>query len=109
MRKKWMIMICLLSALAMQAQTVEKQIRKGNRQYRKGNYTEAEVQYRKVLEDKPTCADAQFNLGDALYQQENYKDAFDAFQKVLELTPDVKLKSQAVFNMGNCLLEQGRY
>lgn len=104
-----MIMICLLSVLTMQAQTVEKQIRKGNRQYRKGNYTEAEVQYRKVLEDKPTCADAQFNLGDALYKQENYKDAFDAFQKVLELTPDVKLKSKAVFNMGNCLLEQGKY
>ena len=104
-----MIVICLLSALTMQAQTVEKQIRKGNRQYRKGNYTEAEVQYRKVLEDKPTCADAQFNLGDALYKQENYKDAFDAFQKVLELTPDAKLKSQAVFNMGNCLLEQGKY
>ena len=58
MRKKLMIMICLLTVLSMQAQTVEKQIRKGNRQYRKGNYTEAEVQYRKVLEDKPICADA---------------------------------------------------
>ena len=109
MSKKLIIVICLLSVLSMQAQTVEKQIRKGNRQYRKGNYTEAEVQYRKVLEDKPTCADAQFNLGDALYKQENYKDAFDAFQKVLELTPDAKLKSQAVFNMGNCLLEQDKY
>ena len=104
-----MVLICLLSVMTIQAQTVEQQIRKGNRQYRKGNYTEAEVQYRKVLEDKPTCADAQFNLGDALYKQENYKDAFDAFQKVLELTPDAKLKSKAVFNMGNCLLEQGKY
>lgn len=109
MSKRLMIVICLLAALTMQAQTVEKQIRKGNRQYRKGNYTEAEVRYRKVLDDKPTNTDAQFNLGDALYKQENYTAAFEAFQKVIEMTPDAKLKSKAVFNMGNCLLEQGKY
>lgn len=109
MSKRLMIVICLLAALTVQAQTVEKQIRKGNRQYRKGNYTEAEVRYRKVLDDKPNNTDAQFNLGDALYKQENYTAAFEAFQKVIEMTPDAKLKSKAVFNMGNCLLEQGKY
>lgn len=102
-------MMFLLSALTLQAQTVEKQIRKGNRQYRRGNYTEAEVKYRKVLEDKPNNTDAQFNLGDALYKQENYDAAISAFQKVVEMTPDTKLKSKAVYNMGNCLLEQGKY
>ena len=109
MYKRLILIMLLIATLGLEAQTVEKQIRKGNRQYRKGNYTEAEVQYRKVLEDKPTVADAQFNLGDALYKQENYQDAMEAFQKVLELSPDAKLKSKAVFNMGNCLLEQGRY
>ncbi len=102
-------MFLVLATLGLQAQTVEKQIRKGNRQYRRGDYTEAEVNYRKALEASPTNAEAQFNLGDALYQQENYKDAVEAFQKVLELTPDAKLKSKAVFNMGNCMLEQGKY
>ena len=57
----------------------------------------------------PSNADAWFNLGDALYQQENYQAAMDAFQKVVELTPDAKLKSKALFNMGNCLLTQGRF
>ena len=109
MNKRLIIIMLLFSALTLQAQTVEKQIRKGNRQYRKGNYAEAEVQYRKILEDKPNNTDAQFNLGDALYKQENYKDAISAFQKVVELTPDAKLKSKAVYNMGNCLLEQGKY
>ncbi len=102
-------MVLMLAALSLQAQTVERQIRKGNRQYNKGNYTEAEVQYRKVLESTPNHAEAQFNLGDALYQEENYEDAMEAFQKVLELSPDAKLKSKAVFNMGNCLLVQGKY
>lgn len=99
----------LLVVVTLQGQTVEKQIRKGNRQYRKGDFAEAEVQYRKGLDVKPTSAEAQFNLGDALYQQENYQAALEAFQKVLEMTPDVKLKSQAVFNMGNCLLAQDKY
>ena len=109
MNKRFLIVILLLAATMLQAQNIDKQIRKGNRQYRKGNYTEAETQYRKVLDAKPTSADAQFNLGDALYKQENYQGAFEAFQKVVELTPDAKLKSKAVFNMGNCLLEQGKY
>lgn len=106
---RFVLAIFLLAAVGLQAQTVEKQIRRGNRQYHKGDYTEAEASYRKVLEASPTNADAQFNLGDALFMQDNYQDAFDAFQKVLEISPDAKLKSKAVFNMGNCLLVQGRY
>ena len=109
MNRMRLIGLFLLAVVTLQAQTVEKQIRKGNRQYKKGDFTEAEVQYRKALETMPTSADAQFNLGDALYQQENYKDATEAFQKVVEMTPDAKLKSKAVYNMGNCLLAQEKY
>lgn len=109
MNKRFVLMLLLLTAMTVQAQSIEKQIRKGNRQYRKGDYAEAEVKYRKALEDQPNSADAQFNLGDALYQQENYDAAFEAFQKVVDMTPDAKLKSKAVFNMGNCLLQQEKY
>ena len=104
-----LLLALMLSVLAMPAQTVEKQIRKGNRQYHRNNFTEAEVLFRKALEAKPTSAEAQFNLGDALYKQEHWQEAMEAFQKVLDITPDAKLKSKATFNMGNCLLEQGKY
>lgn len=95
--------------LSASAQSDEKLIRKGNRQYKKQNFTEAEVNYKKALEVRPNNANAQFNLGDALFAQENYDAAFEAFQKVVEMSPDAKLKSDAVFNMGNCLLAQNRY
>ena len=49
MNKRILLLTLLLSVMTMQGQTVEKQIRKGNRQYRKSNYTEAEVMYRKAL------------------------------------------------------------
>ena len=109
MYKKLILIILTFSMTCLQAQSLEKQIRRGNRQYRKGNYTEAEAKFREALDNKPTSADAQFNLGDALYQQENYQGAMEAFQKVLEITPDTRLKSKAVFNMGNCLLAQDKY
>ena len=102
------ILLCLFFASAS-AQTDEKLIRKGNRDYNRGNYTEAEVNYKKALEVRPNNANAQFNLGDALFKQENYEEAYAAFQKVVEMSPDAKLKSKAVFNMGNCLLAQDKF
>ncbi|MCF0200632.1 MAG: tetratricopeptide repeat protein, partial [Bacteroidales bacterium] len=107
--KNILTLTLLLVAFSASAQTDEKLIRKGNRDYHRGDYTEAEVKYRKALETRANNAKAQFNLGDALYMQENYDGAFAAFQQVLEMTPDIKLKSNAVFNMGNCLLAQGKY
>lgn len=107
---KYIVALSLLVvALSATAQTDVKLLRKGNRQYRKGRYTEAEVQYRKALEARPNNANAQFNLADALFGQEEYDAAYSAFEKVIEMTPDAKLKSNAVFNMGNCLLAQDKY
>lgn len=101
--------VLLFLFVSVSAQTDEKLVRKGNRKYRKSDFVEAEVNYKKALEARPNNANAQFNLGDALFKQENYDAAFEAFQKVVEMSPDAKLKSKAVFNMGNCLLAQNRY
>ena len=107
---KYLIAVVLvMSFVSVSAQTDEKLIRKGNRFYKRGNYTEAEIQYKKALDARPNNAHAQFNVGDALFAQENYDAAYEAFQKVVEMSPDAKLKSNAVFNMGNCLLAQGKF
>ncbi len=107
---KYLITIVLVFVfVSASAQSDEKLIRKGNRQYKKQNFTEAEVNYKKALEVRPNNANAQFNLGDALFAQQNYDAAYEAFQKVVEMSPDAKLKSNAVFNMGNCLLAQNKY
>lgn len=108
--RNYLVSFILLSmVMSVSAQTDEKLIRKGNRQYKRSNYTEAEVNYKKALEARPNNANAQFNLGDALFAQENYDGAYEAFQKVVDMSPDAKLKSNAVFNMGNCLLAQDKF
>ena len=103
------IIVFLSSALTLSAQSDEKAIRKGNRNYKSGNYEEAIAKYREALEIRPNNAKAQFNLGDVYYTKQSYDTAYAEFQKVLELSPDAKLKSDAVYNMGNCLLAQDKY
>ena len=103
------IIVFLSSAFTVSAQSDEKAIRKGNRNYKSGNYEQAISHYRKALDIRPNNAKAQFNLGDAYYAKQSYDTAYNEFQKVVEMSPDAKLKSDAVFNMGNCLLAQNKY
>ena len=107
---RYLIIIAFLtSVLTVSAQSDEKAIRRGNRNYRRGNYEQAITRYREALEIRPNNAKAQFNLGDAYYAKQSYDTAYAEFQKVLDLSPDAKLKSDAVYNMGNCLLAQDKY
>ena len=103
------IIVFLTSALTLSAQSDEKAIRKGNRNYKSGNYEEAITKYREALDIRPNNAKAQFNLGDVYYAKQSYDTAYAEFEKVLELSPDAKLKSDAAYNMGNCLLAQHKY
>lgn len=107
---KYLIVIVFLSSvLAVSAQNDEKAIRKGNRQYKKANFVEAIAKYKEVIELSPNNTKARFNLGDAYFGLQQYDSAYAAFEKVVEMSPDAKLKSDAVFNMGNCLLAQNKY
>ncbi len=107
--KYLIIIVFLFSSLAVLAQSDEKAIRKGNRNYKSANYEQAIAYYKKALEIRPNNAKAQFNLGDVYYAKQSYDTAYTEFQKVLDLSPDAKLKSNAVYNMGNCLLAQNKY
>ena len=107
---KYLILVLFLaSALTVSAQSDEKTIRRGNRNYKSGNYDQAIARYREALEIRPNNAKAQFNLGDAYYAKQSYDTAYIEFQKVVEMSPDAKLKSDAVYNMGNCLLVQDKF
>ena len=103
--------ICILFAsiwLSSKAQTDKGLIRHGNKEYKNGNYSEAEVNYRKSL-DKEYSPKAQFNLGDALYEQKNYEDAAKAFSGVTERNTSKEIEADAYYNLGNTLMAQEKY
>ena len=109
LRKYLIVIVLLVSVISASAQSDEKQIRKGNRNYNRANYAEAIADYGKALEIRPNNAKAQFNLADVYFAKQSYDTAYTEFQKVLEMSPDAKLKSSAAYNMGNCLLAQDKF
>ena len=84
--------VIMLICLTTNAQTDKGLIRHGNNEFKNGNFSEAEVNYRKSL-DKEYNPKAQFNLGDALYEQKNYEDAQ---KKILEFMHNHALKNEVV-------------
>ena len=65
----------LLACLSVSAQVDKRDVRRGNRQFRRGEYKEADISYRKALVKDSTSFAANYNLANTLYRQENPQDA----------------------------------
>ncbi len=104
--KRFLLIIGLLSAMCgVYAQQEGADVRTGNKLYEDGKFTEAEVEYRKGLQKKPTSFEANFNLGNALFRQEKYEEAMKYYGNAAAQTPDDKAKLAAAYhNIGNSLL-----
>lgn len=91
------------------AQSVRSLVNGGNSQYKKENYTEAEVDYRKALGKEPGLIEGHFNLGNALYKQKKFDESNREFDSALRGTEDAKTKAEAYYNLGNSLLKAQNY
>lgn len=104
--------IILFAQASLFAQKESSDVRHGNKQYRKQNYTEAEVNYRRGLEANKNSYEAHYNLGDALFKQDKYADAqaeFETAAKILDKRDDKTRYSKAMHNIGNCAFAQQQY
>ncbi|MBR2285477.1 MAG: tetratricopeptide repeat protein [Paludibacteraceae bacterium] len=111
--KVYSILVLLIAfSSAAFAQKESSDVRKGNKQYRNQNYTEAEVNYRRGLEANKNSYEAHYNLGDALFKQDKYADAqveFETAAKILDKQEDKTRYSKAMHNIGNCAFAQQQY
>ena len=69
--------VFLLAALGASAQNMPErsEVRRGNRQYNKGNYEKSIERYERALEAAPESFEATYNLGNALYKAERFDKA----------------------------------
>jgi len=109
MRQFTIIIFLICSASAGFSQNEVKLIRKGNSQFKKGDFKEAEINYRKSLELNNNSIKGEFNLGDALYSQKNYDESAQVFDRIREKITDNGQKSDVYHNLGNSLLESDKY
>ncbi len=110
--KKFVVVLLLIS-LASHIALAQKEyrfIRKGNKNFEKEKYNDAEILYRKALEKDQSSVPARFNLGNALYREKNFQEAASAWSS-LSNRIDLKPEQQAAIwhNTGNAFLQSQNY
>ena len=109
--KKYILLMLLLPFAAVSAwsQVDRQDVRKGNRDYRKENWREAEIDYRKALVKDSMSVAATYNLASTLYREGDPAQA----QKVLEGRKDVAATSADAadyfYNLGDMALANKDY
>lgn len=68
--------------LTASAQVDRHDVRAGNRKFRKDNWKEADISYRKALVKDSTSVAANYNLANTLYRQENYDESEKLMKKI---------------------------
>ena len=118
MNRILVILIALFCITQLRAQQEGPDLRRGNKEYKHENYTEAEVNYRRGLDKNNDSFEGHFNLGDALFRQEKYPEALEQYQKAESLLKgDDKTRKAELdrrlaatyHNMGNALYAQQQY
>ena len=99
-RKVAATILLMLVAMSGMAQTDRQYVRQGNKQYRAGDFANAEVSYRKAIEKNPRNPQAAYNLGNALMAQKKDSAAIEQFQNAAKLETNPMRKYRAFHNMG---------
>jgi Ca-activated chloride channel family protein len=99
-RKAVMLMLLLLTVIGAQAQSDRQYVRQGNKQFRLGNYAEAEVRYRKAVEKNERNPQANYNLGNALLAQRKDSSSVSQLEMAAKLETAPIRKAQAYHNIG---------
>ena len=112
MKRLMILILALASAVTVSAQTDRKEVRAGNKAFRKGDFRKSEIDYRRaVLKDSLSVA-AQYNLASSLYRQDDYEGAQKALSSIAETVSGIEAagtKADFYFNQGDVALAQKDY
>ena len=100
------MMLLLLVAISAAGQEDKRDVRRGNRDYKKGEFAEAEIDYRKGIVKDTLSVPANYNLASSLYRQKKAKEALEVLQKqsVKELAADSQYGADYFYNLGNAAI-----
>ena len=98
-------LLVLSSAVAL-AQTDRKEVRAGNRQFKKGNWQKAEIEYRKAQVKDSLSFAANYNLSGALYKENNFDEAGKSLEKLKDVAPASGHAADYFYNLGNIAVQK---
>lgn len=101
------IVVCagLAVCIAASAQQDRKDVRRGNRDFRKGDYREAEIDYRKALVKDTASFAANYNLANTLYRTGDMEQARKHLDTLKSVAPMSQYASDYYYNSGNVAVE----
>lgn len=107
--RRWICILLIFIALPLSAQVDRREVRSGNRKFRKGSFPEAELDYRKaVLKDSLSIA-GEYNLASALYRQGNYDEAAQALGRADQEVAGTPHAASYYYNEGDVALQRKDY
>lgn len=101
------IWICSINAQANEEWA--SLLRKGNEQYKTGNFEEASKIYADALMFKTGKDITNYNQGNALYKQNQYDAAINGYKSAFEQSSNYDDKGNALYNMGNAYYQKEDY
>ena len=103
------VMIFVISGISADAQVDKKDVRRGNRDFRKENYREADIDYRKALLKDSTSVAANYNLASVLYRQGDMQQAATTLDRIKETAPATESSADYWYNRGDVALGMKDY
>ena len=95
------VCIILVLSLSGAAFAQKADFRKGNRQFRKAEYGEADISYRKGLLKDTASVAGHYNLASNLYRQENYDEASKQLEAIQLTAGEAPFAADYYFNAGD--------
>ncbi len=91
------------------AQKEAKLSREGNKLYEKNNYKDAEIKYRKSINENKLFQPSYYNLANSMYNQGKYAEADSIYKLFNANTKNKDWQSNSYYNIGNSLFQQQKY
>ena len=108
---RYIVLMLVLSSVAVPVwgQVDKKEVRRGNRDFRKGNYEMAFQDYLRAVEKDTSSIAANYNMAGALYRMEQYDQAQQALDRIKDVAPSSAAAADYFFNAGDVALQKKDY
>lgn len=107
--KKLFLYALLTFSFAISAQEKDRNLPKGNDDFKEKKYAEAEAEYRISASKTPAKAISSYNLGNTIYRQKQPSEAKLAYVKSIENAQTKPEKHRAYHNLGNIFMTEKKY
>ena len=95
------ILSLLVVFTPMWGQVDRRDVRRGNRDFRKENFREADIDYRKALVKDSLSVAANYNLANNLYRQKDMEQAKATLERIGEIAPEIAQAADYYYNLGD--------